>query len=169
MARSETASIPWVPNRRSAVINNALRVASPARASSSSAPETIGYTLMTLALAVRGQNETPPTEHRNAKAKLYHPVGLPDDDVLALPSSAHCRLLQRVHDPGTGQLSLMLGRVSPSGREAIRHPHPEVLQVLDPRPLLDEAASIGARYRTGGLRMTETLAAGLAHGRRLWF
>ncbi|MDP9441180.1 MAG: hypothetical protein M3P34_03145 [Actinomycetota bacterium] len=51
----------------------------------------------------------------------------------------------------------------------MRHPHPEVLQILDPRPLLDEAASIGSRYRTGGLLVTETLAAGLTYGHQLWF
>jgi hypothetical protein len=44
-----------------------------------------------------------------------------------------------------------------------------VLQVLDPRPLLDEAASIGARYRTAGLLVTETLAAGLTRRRALYF
>lgn len=51
----------------------------------------------------------------------------------------------------------------------VRFPHPEVLQVLDSRPLLDPAASIAARYHAGGLLIAETLAAGLAHGRQLWF
>jgi hypothetical protein len=51
---------------------------------------------------------------------------------------------------------------------AIRWPHPEVLEVLDPRPLLDEAAIVAARFG-GGLLIAETLAAGLAHGRQLWF
>lgn len=51
----------------------------------------------------------------------------------------------------------------------LRNPHPEVLQILDPRPLLDEAAQIGARYATGGLLICETLAAGLVHGCQLWF
>lgn len=54
-------------------------------------------------------------------------------------------------------------------QQAIRRPHPEVLQVLDPRPLLDEAAAIGAAYGSPGLLVGETLAAGLVHGRRLWF
>ena len=49
------------------------------------------------------------------------------------------------------------------------NPHPDVLQILDPRPLLDEAASIAARYGVGGLLIAETLAAGLAHGHQLWF
>lgn len=78
-------------------------------------------------------------------------------------------MLQRIHPPGSGQLTATLGRLSPAGRQAVRYPHPEVLQVLDPRPLLDEAASIGARYRTGGLLIVETLAAGLAFGHQLWF
>ena len=97
------------------------------------------------------------------------PAGLPDDDTLVLPASRHFRLLQRVHQPGAGQLSALLDRLPEPDRQAIRHPHPEVLQILDPRPLLDEAASIGARYRTGGLLMLETLAAGLAYGHQLWF
>jgi hypothetical protein len=97
------------------------------------------------------------------------PDGLPDDDVLGLPVTCHYRLLQRIHDPGTGQLSAILGRLSPQDREAIRHPHPEIVQVLDPRPILDEAASIAARYHTGGLLVPEILAAGFAYGRQLWF
>jgi hypothetical protein len=39
-----------------------------------------------------------------------------------------------------------------------------VLQVLDPRPLLDKAASIAARYGGTGLLIAESLAAGLAYG-----
>lgn len=45
----------------------------------------------------------------------------------------------------------------------------EVVQVLDSRPLLDEAAAIAARYGAGGLLIAESLAAGFAHGRQLWF
>jgi hypothetical protein len=43
-----------------------------------------------------------------------------------------------------------------------------VLTVLDPRPLLDEAAALAARYG-GGLLIADTLAAGLVHGRALYF
>jgi len=96
-------------------------------------------------------------------------AGLPDDDTLGLPASRHFRLLQRIHQPGRGQLTGVLGRLSPAGRQAMRYPHPEVLQGLDPHPPLDEAASIGARYQTGGLLIVETLAAGLAFGHQLWF
>lgn len=97
------------------------------------------------------------------------PDELPDDESLALPASRHFRLLQRAHQPSGGQLSRVLGQLSPAGRLALRNPHPEVFQVLDSRPLLDVAAQIGARYSTGGLLTCETLAAGLAHGHQLWF
>ncbi len=39
---------------------------------------------------------------------------------------------------------------------------------MDPRPLLDDAAALAARYG-GGLLIAETLAAGLVHGQRLFF
>ncbi len=87
------------------------------------------------------------------------PAELPDDETLGLTASRHFRLLQRVHQPSGGQLSGVLQRLSSSGRLALRNPHPEVLQILDSRPLLDDAARIGARYGTGGLLMCESLAA----------
>lgn len=96
------------------------------------------------------------------------PEGLPDDQ-LGLPVTHHYRLLQRVHQPGTGRLSSLLAGLSDAGREAIRRPPLDIVEVLDPRPLLDQAAQIAARYRTGGLLFTETLAAGLVPGRQLFF
>jgi hypothetical protein len=98
----------------------------------------------------------------------HWPAGLPDDD-LGLPASRHWRLLQRVHAPGGGQLSQLLAALPGGDLGVVRYPHPEVLQILDPRPLLDEAASIAARYGAGGLLIAETLAAGLAYGHQLWF
>ena len=95
------------------------------------------------------------------------PAGLPDDE-LVLTASRHWRLLQRIHAPSGGQLSQMLSKLSPGGIDALRYPHPEVLSILDPRPLLDNAASIAANYG-GGLLIAETLAAGLKNGRSLWF
>ena len=68
-----------------------------------------------------------------------------------------------------GQLSRLLAALRGGDIEVIRYPHPEVLQVLDPRPLLDDAAAIAARFRTTGLLIAETLAAGVAHGSQLWF
>ena len=97
------------------------------------------------------------------------PEGLPDDDDIATTASRWWRLLQRIHQPGDGQLSAILGQLDEEDRDVIRRPHPEVLHVLDPRPLLDDAAVINASYRSAGLLVAETLAAGLVHGRRLWF
>lgn len=94
------------------------------------------------------------------------PDELADDEPLALPAYRHYRLLQRIWAPGTGQLSALL---ADGDRQAIRRPHPEILQILDPRPLLDEAAAIAARYGAAGLLVGETLAAGLTYGHQLWF
>ena len=96
------------------------------------------------------------------------PAGLPDDD-MGLPATRHWRLLQRVHAPGDGQLSQLLAALPGGDLGVVRYPHPELLQILDPRPLLDEAAAIAARYGAGGLLIAETLAAGLAYGHQLWF
>lgn len=96
------------------------------------------------------------------------PDDLLDED-LALPTSRHWRLLQALHGGQGGQLSRLLAQLSETGRLAVRFPHPEVFQVLDPRPLLDEAAALAARFNNTGWLTAETLAAGRRHGRVLWF
>jgi hypothetical protein len=96
------------------------------------------------------------------------PSGLPDDDDLLLSMSRHWRLLQRVHKPAGGQLSRLLGTLRPTDQDTIRYPHPEVLQVADPRPHLDKAAELAAWYG-GGWLTAETLAVGLSNGQALWF
>ena len=83
------------------------------------------------------------------------PEGLPDDDDIATTASRWWRLLQRIHQPGDGQLSAILGQLDEEDRDVIRRPHPEVLHVLDPRPLLDDAAVINASYRSAGLLVAE--------------
>lgn len=44
-----------------------------------------------------------------------------------------------------------------------------MLEILDPRPLLDDAAALAATYGGTGWLIAETLTAALTHGRRLWF
>jgi hypothetical protein len=80
----------------------------------------------------------------------------------------HWRLLQALHKPRGGQLTRILAQVSDSARSSLRWPHPEVVRVLDPRPLLDDAARLAALYG-GSLRNAEILSAGLAHRAQLWF
>jgi hypothetical protein len=96
----------------------------------------------------------------------WHEV-LPDDK-LVLPASRHWRLLQALH-AGRGGNCLACRWASLAVVSAIRWPHPDVLTVLDPRPLLDDAAVLAARFGGTGLIVAETLTAGLAHGRQLWF
>ncbi|MDA8044448.1 MAG: hypothetical protein M0Z30_04300 [Actinomycetota bacterium] len=96
------------------------------------------------------------------------PDGLPDDEDLGLPAGCHWRLLQRVHNPGPGRLSQLLASLPGDDLGVVRFPHPEVLAIIDPRPLLDHAARLAARYG-GGLLTCETLAAGIANGRHLYF
>jgi hypothetical protein len=96
------------------------------------------------------------------------PEALPEDE-LGLPTSRHWRLLQRVHAPGTGQLSRLLAALPGGDLGVVRFPHPDILQILDSRPMLDSAAAIAARYGTTGFLIAETLAAGLAHSKQLWF
>jgi hypothetical protein len=97
------------------------------------------------------------------------PHELPGDETLGVPTYRHYRLLQRIHQPGAGQLSTALIALDDSDKEVLRRPHPEVLQILDARPLLDDATSIGAAFSSAGLLVCETLAAALAHNRQLWF
>jgi hypothetical protein len=52
--------------------------------------------------------------------------------------------------------------------DGLRYRHPEVLQITDLRPLLDEAVQLGARFG-GGWLIDETLAAGRQHGGTLRF
>ena len=96
------------------------------------------------------------------------PAGFPDEP-LALPTSAHWRLLQRVHAPGDGQLSQALRQLSPAALEVLRRPPSGVLEILDPRPLLDQAAAVSSSYGGTGWLIAETIVAGLVHGRQLWF
>jgi hypothetical protein len=71
--------------------------------------------------------------------------------------------------PVGGQLSQAMAGLSDAGRSVLRRPAPKVLEVLDPRPLLDQAAEISAAYGGTGLLVAEMITAALHHGRTLWF
>lgn len=108
-------------------------------------------------------------EYLTVRSLLGHAPDAMPDGPRALPASAHWRLLQRLHSPGTGQLSRVLAQLSPEGLAVLRMPNPIVLEVLDPRPLLDDAARIAAAYGGTGLLVAETVTAALHHGKQLWF
>jgi hypothetical protein len=91
------------------------------------------------------------------------PTALPDDE-LALTTSRHWRLLQRVHSRSSGQLSRLLAALPGGDLGVVRFPHPEVLRILDARPLLDDAAILAARFGGTGWLVAESLAAGLGNG-----
>ena len=95
------------------------------------------------------------------------PDAMPDDEV-ALPLMGHWRLLQALHHPRGGQLTRVLSSLSSADQAALSWPHPEVLQVIDLRPRLEDAARLAARFG-GGLRNAEILTIGAAHGAELWF
>lgn len=71
--------------------------------------------------------------------------------------------------PSGGQLSQAMAGLSEAGRGAIRRPTPQILEIIDARPLLDQAAEISAAYGGAGLLVAELITAGLHHGRALWF
>ena len=104
-----------------------------------------------------------PLPRRSSRASLRPKRGVERTAGRASPGATYLRAL-----PRDGQISRALSLLSPAGRDGIRFPHPEVLQVLDSRPLLDEAAQLAAQYG-GGWLVAETLAAGLTFGRTLWF
>ena len=95
------------------------------------------------------------------------PRQLPDEDLL-LPTCRHWRLLQALHGQRGGRLTRLLAALPDADRTALRFPYPDVLEVLDPRPLLDEAATLAARFGGTGWLIAETLVAG-RHSGGLWF
>lgn len=59
--------------------------------------------------------------------------------------------------------------LGPGGRSGVRQPDADILEVLDPGPLLDRAAIIAARLGGTGLPVAESLAAAVIHDAPLWF
>ena len=96
------------------------------------------------------------------------PAGLPDDEALLLPASP--LPAPAANSPAIGRPAHdQSGSAPRGGSPCAAQPAPQGSPDPRPRPLLDEAARIGARYSTGGLLVCETLAAGLLNGRQLWF
>jgi hypothetical protein len=60
------------------------------------------------------------------------PAEIPHD-VLGLTYTRHWRLLSTMANPTGGRISRALAALSSQDRELIRRPHPDLLEVLDPR------------------------------------
>lgn len=65
-------------------------------------------------------------------------------------------------------MSRALAGLSARARLALQRPSPAVPEILDPRPLLDEAASIAAAFGGTGLLIAETVTTALRHEQVLW-
>lgn len=84
-------------------------------------------------------------------------------DLLGLTYTRHWRLLSSLSVPSHGRISRQLGGLSREGREAIRRPHPELVEVLDPRATSLLAAELLRTLGPTSMLIAETLAAAVHH------
>lgn len=90
------------------------------------------------------------------------PPDLPRD-LLGLTYTRHWRLLSALAVPTRGRISRQLEGLSRDGREAIRRPHPELVEVLDPRATSVLAADLLQSIGPTSVLIAETLAAAIHH------
>ncbi|MDE0605465.1 MAG: hypothetical protein OXI18_13780 [bacterium] len=93
---------------------------------------------------------------------------------IAITPAAWTRALRSRHNIDNpqqvveGQLSDIIGRLSPDGRAKLATPDPRVLTILDPRPFLDTTARLSAVYRMSYMA-AEMAAASIFHQAPLLF
>jgi hypothetical protein len=90
-------------------------------------------------------------------------------DLLGLTYTRHWRLLSALAVPTRGRISRQLESLSREGREAIRRPHPELVEVLDPRPTSVLAAELLRTVGPTSVLIAETLAAAIHHRSEVFF
>lgn len=90
-------------------------------------------------------------------------------DLLGLTYTRHWRLLSAMAVPTAGKISRRLGALSVEGRAAIRRPHPDLLEVLDPRATNLLAADLLSTIGATSMLIAETLAAALHHRSAVFF
>ena len=76
--------------------------------------------------------------------------------------------VERPRQVVTGQLSELIGRLSPDGRAKLATPDPRLLDILDPRPFLDISARLAVEYRLSYMA-AEMAAASIFHQAPLHF
>ena len=113
------------------------------------------------------------------------PASIPTNEHLAMTPSTWWRLLRPAHtildtrSQGTapeitGVFSRIFAASSNPQIEAIIDPNPQIIEILDSRPLLSLAASLGTNNttptrRSGSLNGLESLAAAVHHNGALWY
>jgi hypothetical protein len=90
-------------------------------------------------------------------------------DVLGLTYTRHWRLLSTLAAPGGGRISRILASFSAEDRELVRRPHPDLLEVLDPRATSLLAADLLETIGPTSMLIAETLAAALRLQSPLYF
>lgn len=88
------------------------------------------------------------------------PAEIPHD-VLGLTYTRHWRLLSALAIPTFGRISRGLAALSGDDRERLRRPHPDLLQVLDPRDTSLLAADLLETIGPTSMLIAETLAAAI--------
>ena len=90
-------------------------------------------------------------------------------DLLGLPYTRHWRLLSAIALPTRGQISRRLALLSPAARDALQRPHPDLLEVLDPRATSLLAADLLRTIGPTSMLIAETLAAAIHHQCAIFF
>ena len=85
------------------------------------------------------------------------PTDLPDTEDLVLPTSRHWRLLQRIHGPGTGQLSQRCAALTPAERDTLRFPHPRSFRSSTPGPFWTKQLGLVRGLAADGSSMRRSL------------
>ena len=96
------------------------------------------------------------------------PVEIPAD-LLGLTYTRHWRLLSAMAVPAAGRISRRLSALGTEDREAIRRPHPDLVEVLDPRATSVLAADLLATIGPTSILIAETLAATIHFESDLYF
>lgn len=71
--------------------------------------------------------------------------------------------------PSAGRISRQLGALAASGRDATRQPHPDLVEVLDPRTVALLAADLPQTIGPTSMLIAETLAAAIHHHSPVFF
>jgi hypothetical protein len=96
------------------------------------------------------------------------PAEIPHD-VLGLTYTRHWRLLSAMAVPTAGRISRGLAALGAEDRELVRRPHPDLLEVLDPRATSLLAADLLETIGPTSMLIAETLAAAIHFQSELYF